>query len=161
MTKPSSVAPEPSAPELESSPWLGLAALGGVLILVSNVLPWVDELFDFGTVNATGVPFQFIWDITPASLHPSYLVILIPAGLSCLVPMLRPHLAWLAIGGGVAAILATVLLALAIQNAIDDPLYAFEGSPFDFFEIGAYVCLAGGVIALVGGVVTVRTGRRA
>lgn len=159
MTEPTSVAPEPTAPQRGSSPWLVLAALGGVLVLVSNVLPWVDQLFDIDTVTATGVPFQFIWDITPTSLHPSYLVILLPAGLMCLAPTLRPHLAWLAIVGGAAAILATLLLALAIQNAIDDPIYAFDGSPFDFLEIGAYVSLAGGIIALVGGVVTVRAGR--
>ncbi len=166
MTEPVPTAPGP-APEPTDRP-TGTFGVGGVLaiggaaiVLVAAFLDWAEPgFFDRDGFTAGDIPLQFLWDTTPATFDdPSLLYPLVLAVALCVAGAFIARARWLAVIGGVIAIAVPLWFVYAVRNVLTDSLYegAFDDGTLDFVANGVWVCLAGGVIAAVGGVLAMRS----
>jgi hypothetical protein len=136
-----------------------LVGIGAFAVAVSIVLRWAD--LAKGTAifrrTARGVPVQVLWDWTTQATDPSLLVVLIPAVVLCVagVVLLRARL--LALAGGVLAGAVGVMYIFQTHQALRAHRTSLPGVGLsDFVGIAPYVCIAGGVLAVIGALWLVR-----
>ncbi|HWW44670.1 MAG TPA: hypothetical protein VN180_06320, partial [Acidimicrobiia bacterium] len=99
---------------------LGLGIIG---IVVSIFLHWLDFSQSIsGTqvtqrFTASGVPVQELVNYTTTRKDPTFVVLLIPVAALCVLALLlRAH--WLAIVGGIAAVLVAMMYSYQLQAAV-------------------------------------------
>jgi hypothetical protein len=133
-----------------------VAILGAVVVAVSTFLDWIDVSARGASItgSATDVPVQFLYDKNTDSVDPSLLVLLIPAAVLLLLGALIPKGKVFGILGGLLAIAVPVLYAVQVQRGLDDDLASTNIGLTDFIGIGVYVAFAGGVIGLVGAILS-------
>jgi len=117
---------------------LGLAGTAGVVL--SMFLPWRT-----GDVDASEIPFAMLWDRFAHS-GPSLLIALIPIAAVIAIGSLLPGAAAARFVGGVAALVVGGLFAYQLHRNLD----ASTGLG-DVLDIGFYLAVAGGLVALVSG----------
>lgn len=130
-----------------------LCVIGAVLVVVSIFLSWADVSvgqFSF-TANGREIPLEFLWDKNTTSEDPSLIIALIPAAVLILVGMLH-KVRWLALIGGILAIVVAALYAYQVNSGIDQ-LPPEIKSIFDFIGIAPWFAFVGGIFGVVGGLV--------
>lgn len=131
-----------------------LVGIGAVAVAVSIVLRWAD--LANGTAifrrTARGVPVQVLWDYTTNSTDPSLLVVLIPAFLLCVAGIVLLRARFLALVGGVLAGAVGAMYIFQTHQALRASRGAHPGIGLsDFLGVAPYICIAGGVLAVIGG----------
>jgi len=136
-----------------------VCVLGAVLVLVSIFLNWLDLSVGRLTFSFNGreVPLDFLWDKNSNSEDPSLIVALIPVAILIGVGAMK-KLRWLALAGGILAIVIAVLFGYQADRLLDDapPQVAGVGF-FDFIGIAPWFVLVGGILGVVGAIVPRRT----
>ncbi len=148
-------AAEPSQPEplatgaTKSAPNVRalLVLVGAVLVFASVFLEWATEALFDESRTAQRVPMQFLWDTTPASLDefPVMWSVLVAVAL-LVVSVVAPKRAWLAVPGGALAVLVPLWYVNAVRSAVD--YYDLRDGVGDLVGNGAWLCIAGGLLAL-------------
>ena len=161
-------APAPTArPPSSGSGLLGsplaiaLCVAGAVLVVVSIFLNWADITIgrqSFST-DSSGIPLEFLWHKNTTSEDPSLIVALIPAAMLIVLGTLR-KVRWLALLGGIIAILVAGLYAYQVNSGLDK-LPTQVQSIFDFIGIAPWFAFVGGIFGVVGGLVPRRAPRGA
>jgi hypothetical protein len=127
-----------------------LSLIGGALLIASAFLDWL--AFQDRAPQGTDVPIQFLW--SPAEREaPEFVTsmgfVVIVLGLLTFVGLV-PRTGWLT---SLAGALAVVTFALCV-------ITLYRVTPFDVgigeLDVGAWMVLGGGVVALIGGL----TGQR-
>ncbi len=137
---------------------LAMCVIGAVLVIVSIFLNWVDRSIGAQSFTANGrkVPLDFLWDNNTASKDPALIVALIPAALLIGVGALS-KLRWLALVGGVVAIVVAVLFGYQVDQGLGNlPPQAKVGF-FDWIGIAPWFALVGGILGVVGALVPRRS----
>ena len=140
-----------------------ILAFGILGIVVSIFLHWLDFSESVsGTqvtqrFTASGVPVQELVNYTTTRKDPTFLVLLIPIAALCLLALLlRVH--WLAIVGGVAAVVIAILYSYQLEAAVHASPNLRGFGLWNFMGVGPIVCFAGGALVIVGAALP--TGRR-
>jgi hypothetical protein len=127
-------------------PFKPLALLGGILLVVASIVPWVSAAVD---ANALDISIDALWDIQTSGEGPikiGYVLIalgVLGGGLS-----FAPPTKWVRRICGSISIAVALAFAVQLFRAID----AGGGSPGDVFSaigVGVYVALGGGILLLV------------
>jgi hypothetical protein len=159
--------PTPAAPAPAGSGGGGLAVspvalavcvIGAVLVVVSIFLNWLDVSTGGQSFTANGreVPLDFLWDKNTGSEDPSLIVALIPAALLIGIGALN-KLRWLALIGGILAIVVAVLYGYQVDQGLSDLPPSADIGFFDFIGIAPWFALVGGILGVVGGVIPRRS----
>jgi len=137
---------------------LAVCLIGAVLVIVSILLNWVDRSIGAQAFTANGreVPLGFLWDNNTTSEDPSLVVALIPAALLIGVGALK-RLRWLALVGGVLAIVVAVLFGYQVDQGLSDLPPQAEVGFFDWIGIAPWFALVGGILGVVGALVPRRS----
>ncbi|HEV2309192.1 MAG TPA: hypothetical protein VGU73_01605 [Acidimicrobiia bacterium] len=140
----------------------GILALGIAAIVVSIFLNWLDiSLTVSGThvtrrLTASGLPVQALVNYTTTRNDPTFLVLLIPIVVLCLVALLVVKVRWLALVGGVLAVLVAAQYSYQLYALIHSTSVFHGFGLWDFIGIGTIVCFVGGLLALVGAALPTR-----
>jgi hypothetical protein len=131
-----------------------VALIGAALVLVSGWLNWADiEGGDF-TASAYKFPAAFLKDnmvdVPGAGLNLGILLLLIVA--VCVVGALVQKVRWLAVVGGVLALLVGVVFLYQIRELADEVNLGM----FDLAGYAPLLTIVGGIVAGVGGVLALR-----
>jgi hypothetical protein len=131
-----------------------VALVGAALVLVSGWLNWADiEGGDF-TASAYKFPAAFLKDnmvdVPGAGLNLGILLLLIVA--VCVVGALVQKVRWLAVVGGVLALLVGVVFLYQIRELADEVNLGM----FDLAGYAPLLTIVGGIVAGVGGVLALR-----
>jgi hypothetical protein len=130
---------------------LAVCVIGAVLVIVSIFLNWADVSIGGQTFTANGreVPLDFLWDKDSTSEDPSLIVALIPAALLVGLGALK-RLRWLALVGGILAVVVAVLFGYQIDQGLQDLPPEADISLFDFIGIAPWFALGGGLLGMIG-----------
>lgn len=131
-----------------------VALAGGALIVVSAWLDWIRPSRPFGPAtgfSAYDVPAQFLFlnrGLFESRRGPSLGLLIFFIGVVCLVAALVRPARFLALPAGIGSITLAVWYAVRLRND--------TGSTFrDLLGAGVIVAAAGGVAAIVGGILAV------
>lgn len=127
-----------------------IAMIGAAIVIVSAFLPWLDLAGD--TVTAYDSPANFLFDSTSNDDGVNLGIVLLILGAVGIIAVLIRPVRWLSIVVGVAAI---VIGARYIWQT-NDLLSGNDLGLFDLLSYGAYFAIGGGVVAVLGGVLTLR-----
>ncbi|HEY6319111.1 MAG TPA: hypothetical protein VI462_14645, partial [Acidimicrobiia bacterium] len=134
-----------------------IIALGLVGLVVSIFLHWLDFSHSIsGTqvterYTASGVPIQVLVNYTTARRDPSFLVLLIPLVVLGLVALLVVRVRWLAIVGGIVAVLVAAMYSYQLEEVVHTSSALHGFGLWDFLGIGPIICAVAGVLLIVGG----------
>jgi hypothetical protein len=137
----------------------GIVTAGAIAVIVSIFLTWEDAVTIAGhqvtqQVKANGVPVQFLWNWTIRSGDPSLLVILIPVVALLVLGVVSLHARWLTLAGGALAVAVGLTYIFQLHQTVRAARALVPGHGLsDFLGIAPIICVAGGVIALIGGLV--------
>jgi hypothetical protein len=144
-------AARPSGVTITLAPGQLVALAGGVLVVVSAWLDWIRPSRPFGPAmgfSAYDVPVQFLVrdnGLFASRGGPSLGVALFIVGAACLVAALVRPVAFLALPGGIGAVVLAIWYAVRLRS--------FSSGTFDdVVGVGAVVAVIGGVVAVVGGI---------
>jgi hypothetical protein len=121
---------------------LVIGAIGAVAVFVSAFLAWFSFEGPDGSLNGTSVPVEFLWNTSIGGDGVSLLVALAPLALLIIVGAIFGQARFLAILGGVLAIVAAVLFTIQTGELMND--LHIDESTFDAIGIGPYIAFAGG-----------------
>jgi hypothetical protein len=125
-------------------PGMILGALGTAGVILSMFLPWRD-----GGVHPSDIPVEFLWDRN-ADSDLSLLIVLIPLAVVLAIGAFVPMGAGVRLFGAVATLVVVGAFAYQLNRAVD----AFGGGDLtDVLDTGFYVAAAGGLVALVSGMI--------
>ena len=163
--------PPPDEPRLTGAPQPGDAApnplgIGGLGVLVGGVLVGLSIGMEWGTEDiwgeslaASGFTTQVLWDTIPADYDSFPLMWPLLATIALMViGVFSARRRALSVVGGVGATLIALLFLKSINSVLGEGYYD-DYSFTDSVGQGAWLALAGGVIAVLGGVRHVRAGR--
>jgi hypothetical protein len=128
-----------------------------VLVIISILVEWgTDRLFDKSR-TAAHIPLQLLWDTTPASLDSAPLLwLLAPSLLLMFVTIIRPGRGFAGVAGGAVALGVALLYVNAIRSVLADDLFVGDQSLTDGIGVGTWLCVVGGLCALVGSIINLR-----
>ncbi len=125
--------------------WIGIIAAA-----VAVFLQWGSEDFFDKSRTGVAVPFQFLWDTTPASFDSFAVGWPVLAAVAATAGGFATRRRGLAVVGSAAVCVLALLYVNGVRAVRADDLYDIEGSILDNTGAGPWLCLAGGVAALVG-----------
>jgi hypothetical protein len=148
---PAAPAARPSGVTITLLPGQLVALAVGVLVVVSAWLDWIRPSRPFGPAmgfSAYDVPAQFLVrdnGLFASRGGPSLGVALFIVGAVCLVAAMVRPVAFLALPGGIGAVVLAIWYAVRLRS--------FSGSTFgDIVGVGTVVAIVGGVVAVIGGI---------
>jgi hypothetical protein len=155
----------PFAPRpLTVGPGQILVLLGAVAITASIFLHWLDfTLSVLGvhrstSANAADVPVAFLFNYKTSSTDPSLLIVLVPIVVLVLIDVLLFRHRIVTIVAGIATLATVGLYCYQLNRTTDRISAAFHSiinpSLTDLLGIGVYVAFAGGVLLLIGALLT-------
>jgi len=163
---PPAAAPAPTGTGASGGRTVGpgdvIVALGLVGLVVSIFLQWLDFSHSIsGTqvterYTASGVPIQVLVNYGTSRRDPSFLVLLIPLVVLGLVALLVVRVRWLAIVGGIVAVLVAAMYSYQLEAVVHTSAALHGFGLWDFLGIGPIVCAVAGVLLIVGGALPAR-----
>jgi hypothetical protein len=131
-----------------------LVLLGALMILGASMLSWSDLGSD--TARAFDVPARFLLDRAQTERSGvSIGALLLVAGGLAIVGSLARKLRLLAVLGGVAVLVMTLLFTWRMRQVVD-AVSSSDDQLVDVLGAGVSVALAGGIVTIVGAVLTFR-----
>lgn len=118
------------------------ALVGALVVLISAFLPWTDVAGE--TTNSNNVPFSFLWD-SGANTGLKLLIPLLIVVILIVVGVFVLSARTLTLIGAVLAIIFPILFLIQ-RSDLGDKIGADVGG------FAPWLCLIGGLVALVGGV---------
>ena len=133
------------------SVWNVLIGLSGAAVAVSIFLDWLSsELFD-GSINANDIPLQILWDPdTDASTGFPLRWPLVVAALLMITAAFNLRAKVVALIGSILALAVGLLFLRSIDSLLSDVPFAPSFS--DFIGVGCWVCIAAGVVGIIGSI---------
>lgn len=150
-----SAAPDDGAGLAPTKPTAGAlfaVLLAGVATAASGAVAWVErERFTSFSGDERDTPgdidIQFLWDTIPAGTGPKLVLLLVGLGAVTVVAALLNRRG-LALAAGIVTVVVVVAFVLRLSaqfREFDDP-----GSALGSLQVGVYVALLAGVVAIVG-----------
>jgi hypothetical protein len=128
--------------------------IGSAIVAIAGFLPWLeaDE-----TLNAYDAPVNFLFDAVSDDDGIKIGIVLLALGVIGIISAFIRPVRWLGIITGTVAIAIGLRFIQQANEALD--IVSIPGSDIeltDFVKFGAYVAIGGGVVAVVGGVMSLR-----
>ena len=122
------------------------ALIGALLVLISAFMAWVDG--GGQSENANGVPFSFLWD-SEANSGLKLLIPLLIVVILIVVGVFVLSMRTLTLIGAALAVIMPILFLIQ-RSDLSDRVKAMGGP--DVGGFAPWLCLIGGLVALIGGV---------
>lgn len=140
-----------AGPTLDAGPIV--AAVGGIVVALSSWLAWLASVEGSPTESAFEGPAWFLIDSSATRAGLSLGILVLVVGIIVIVGAVVRGMGILALIGGLLELLIILLFTYQLNRAVND----FNDGPgvdvnlTDFVGFGVYVALAGAVLAIVGG----------
>ncbi|HEX6310081.1 MAG TPA: hypothetical protein VF152_00475 [Acidimicrobiia bacterium] len=158
--EPAPAPPYASAPSPGPAIGVGpiLAAIGGLAFGISSWLAWLGSVEGSETASAYDAPAKFLIDVDAQLGGLSLGILVVIVAVLILVGAVVRGLGVVALAGGVIAMLIVILFTFQLNRLIDDLNESFDQnfSLTDFLDLGEYVAAVGAVLAIVGGILSLR-----
>jgi hypothetical protein len=125
-----------------------LALVGSAIIVISGFLDWVD-----GGGNAYDGPAMILFDSSPSDGGLKLGIVVLLLGAVCVLGVFLQPVRWLTLVGGALAI----VVGLRFMQQINTLVEGSGQSLTDVIGIGVYGVIVGGVVAVVGGILGLRS----
>lgn len=163
---PAAGGPPEAAPGIAWPPMV--AALGGLLFMISSWLHWLGG-FELTVVTSTGVssyevPAWFLFDVNAERGGLDLGVVVVVIGVVVLVGAVVHGLGLASLVGGVLGLALVALFSFQLNRLVDETNENIEeiGGPpdalslTDLLDLGEYAAAAGAILAIVGGILSLR-----
>jgi hypothetical protein len=156
-------APRPAG-GLKIGPGQIVALVGGLLFFISAWFTWIRFEFRGGGVSASQsysayrIPGHFLLDSQSELGGLSLGIIVAFFGFACIaaavISLLQPRLGILSVIAGGVAFLVVVLFLVQTKYLVDQLPSAVESGYFSVLRFGVYIALAGAIVTLIGGILS-------
>jgi hypothetical protein len=159
----------PPRPPTQSDPWaaggraqprsfgpaqIG-ALIGSAIVVISGFFPWLEIAGD--TANAYDSPVKFLFDAVSQDEGVNLGIVLLALGVVGMISVFVRPVRWLCIATGAVAVVIGLRFIQQANELLD--IVTIPGTDVglaDFVKFGVYLAIGGGVIAIVGGILSLR-----